>query len=174
MFNTLTSSILSFFSGIAERCSYAWQPWARWTYPIVKKFTEWLTRYGLLPMKSLDEMFEMRTSEKVYQWNNSGRFLKRSLKPNEYTILHNGDPYIPLLVIERLQNEAACMRFIRENTDIPVPKILDTYEENGSYFLWMEYINGIEMSELSKEEQAEVIPQGQYLVKILSPFYFKD
>ena len=66
------------------------------------------------------------------------------------------------------------MRFIRENTDIPVPKILDTYEKNGSYFFWMEYINGIEMSEFLKEEQAEVISQGQYLVKILSLFYFKD
>ena len=80
------------------------------------------------------------------------------MKSNEYTILYNGDLYISLFIIEQFQNEATYIKFIRENTDIPVSKILDIYKENGFYFFWMKYINGIEMSEFSKEEQTEIIP----------------
>ena len=172
MLSLSISSILQFLSCIIQRCSHGWQRWVHWTYPVMKNFTEWFTNYNLQIMgicpgdsvlaidRPLDKPFEIKTSEKVYRLDNNGRFLKRSLRPNEYPILSNGEPLAPSLVVERLQNEAACMRYIRENTDIPVPRVLDTYEQSGCYFLWMEYIDGIEMSELTKEEQAKVIPQG--------------
>ena len=156
------SSILLLCLGIAQRYGHVWQQWTRWIHPVVAKFTKWFTRYGLRPLNNCpDKASEMKTSEKVYRVDGRGRFLKRSLRPDEYPILSNGEPLAPLLVVERLQNEAACMQYIRENTDIPVPKVLDAYAENGSYFLWMEYIDGIEMSELTEEEQVKVIPQGE-------------
>ena len=107
------------------------------------------------------KMLETKTAEKLYRINDNGRVLKRSLRQDEYHILSNGKPFIPVLVVERLKNEAACMAFIKENTDIPVPKLLDAYEENGSYHLWMEFVDGVEMSELTEEEQSKVFPQSK-------------
>ena len=107
------------------------------------------------------ESSEIRTCEKAYRTNHGGRFLKRSLSPNEYHILPNGEPLVPLLVFKRLQNEAACMSFIRKYTEIPVPKLLETYEADGSYYLWMENVDGVEMSQLTEEQQCQVLPQGK-------------
>jgi hypothetical protein len=106
-------------------------------------------------------LYEYKTAEKVYRINDDGRVLKRSLRENEYQILSNGDPFVPVLVVERLKNEAACMRYLRAHTDIPIPKLLDIYEKNGSYYLWMEFIDGVEMCELTNEEQSRVLPQGK-------------
>ena len=104
---------------------------------------------------------EYSTSEKVYRFD-SGRVLKRSLKQDEYKIGGNGERLIPTRVVERLKNETACMKFVREHTNIPVPKVLDAYEENGCYYLSMEFIKGTEMSKLSCEQQTQVIPQSTY------------
>ena len=104
---------------------------------------------------------EYKTAEKIYRINDDGRVLKRSLRENEYHILSNGDPFVPVLVVERLKNEVACMRYLKAHTDIPIPKILDMYEKNGSYYLWMEFIDGVEMCELTNEEQSRVLPQGR-------------
>lgn len=101
-----------------------------------------------------------KTAEKVYHFNDRGRVLKRSLRQEEYYILSNGERLVPPLVVERLQNEAACIKFIRKHTNIPVPKLLNAYEENGSYHLWMEFIDGVEMSQLTDIEQAKVFPQS--------------
>ena len=106
-------------------------------------------------------MLEVKTAEKLYRINDNGRVLKRSLRQDEYHILSNSEPFVPVLVVERLKNEAACIAFIKKNTDIPVPKLLDAYEENGSYHLWMEFVDGVEMSELTEEEQSKVFPQSK-------------
>ena len=114
---------------------------------------------------SNQEVTELRSVERVYRLNDKGRVLKRSLRLDECPLRDNGEPFIAPLIVERLKNEAACMKFIREHTDIPVPRVLDTYEENGSYHLWMEYIDGsVEMSELSKEQQSEVCQQGTWFI----------
>jgi tRNA A-37 threonylcarbamoyl transferase component Bud32 len=52
------------------------------------------------------------------------------------------------------------MCFIRKHNDIPVPKILYIHEVDASYHLWMEFIDGVEMTELTEEEETEVLPQG--------------
>jgi aminoglycoside phosphotransferase len=111
---------------------------------------------------------EYKTAEKVYRINDGGRVLKRSLRQDEYSITGNGEAIVPLLVIERLKNETECIRFIKEHIDIPVPKVLDTYEEHGSYHLWMEFIDGVEMSELTDEEQSKIFPQSKYNLPSLS------
>lgn len=106
-------------------------------------------------------MLETKTAEKVYRINDGGRVLKRSLRPDEYQILSNGERFVPSLVVERLTNEAACMTFISENTDIPVPKLLETYERDGCYYLWTEFVDGVEMGTLTDEEQSTIFPQGK-------------
>lgn len=65
-------------------------------------------------------------------------FLKRSLGVAEYK-LDNA----------RLESEAASLSFIRSETNIPIPKLLATYDESGSYFPWIDIIHGVPMKELS-------------------------
>ena len=160
----------------------SWRQWKVWigaSLDALLRYVAGLIRYNL-PISSssvtksiLDiapsnqQVTERKTCEKEYRFNDKGRVLKRSLRPDEYLKLSDGAPCVPLLVVERLKNEAACMKFIRENTDIPVPKILDTYEIDGSYHLWMEFIDGVEMSELTKEQQSLVFPQSKCSVLIL-------
>ena len=145
--------------------------WTGWVGAAAKAITAYipgLIRHGFHAQSStLDSAasnhptLEYKTAEKVYRINDGGRVLKRSLRQDEYPVAGNGEAIVPLLVIERLKNEAECMRFIKGNTDIPVPKVLDTYEEHGSYHLWMEFIDGVEMSELTDEDQLKIFPQSK-------------
>lgn len=107
---------------------------------------------------------DLKTTEKAYRLFNNECFLKRSLRPDEYPILSNGQALVPLFVKDRLRNEAACMKYVKEKTSIPVPEVLDAYEENGTYFLWTEYIDGIEMSDLTVDERTQIIPQVRDIV----------
>ena len=166
--------------------TYSWRRLTSWVGTAVKALAThiaFLIRYDLNILKPLpinpaldiavsnDRVPEQKTAEKVYRINDRGRVLKRSLRWDEYPVLSDGETLVPFLVVERLQNEAACMTYIRENTDIPVPKLLDTYKENGSYYLWMEFIDGVEMSELTGEEQSKVLPQGKCTVPSLPYCY---
>ncbi len=77
----------------------------------------------------------------------SDRFYKRSLRPNEYYQLDfRGKPYVPLLGYERIENEAACLRFIQKQTDIPVPEALEAYDEDGSFVLVTQLLSGLHMN----------------------------
>ena len=155
----------------------SWGQWTGWAGAAAKAIAAHISGYirhgSHTPSITLESAasnhptVEYKTAEKVYRINDGGRVLKRSLRQDEYLITGNGEAIVPLFVVERLKNEAECMRFIHENTDIPVPKVLDAYEEHGSYHLWMEFINGVEMSELTDEEQSEVFPQSKG--KLLSP-----
>jgi hypothetical protein len=63
------------------------------------------------------------------------RFLQRNLAPTEYKLNVHGQTIVPVGVKARLQNEAACLRFTKSATNIPVPEVLAEYEQDGSYFL---------------------------------------
>ncbi|KAI6610243.1 hypothetical protein MCOR14_011984 [Pyricularia oryzae] len=100
-------------------------------------------------------------------WKNSEReflvddntFRKRSLRPDEYIVNIKGDLFVPRQGYERLQNEAAYIRFIRENTEIPVPEVLQVYDDKGAFVLTTRRLHGIEMRELSAEQQSVVMGQ---------------
>ncbi|KAM3522941.1 hypothetical protein NHJ13051_005401 [Beauveria bassiana] len=67
------------------------------------------------------------TTERKY-FHADGSFVKRSLRPHEWQ--HSpfqGFLCIPRLGNERLLNEAATLRFIAKNTDIPVPRVIPPY-----------------------------------------------
>ena len=53
------------------------------------------------------------------------------------------------------------MRYLRAHTEIPIPKLLDIYEKDGFYYLWMDFIDGVEMCELTNEGRSQVLPQGK-------------
>ena len=87
------------------------------------------------------------------------RVYKRSLRPDEYRVGVRNKPYVPPLGPERIQNEAACLRFIRSNTNIPVPDVIEAYEERGSSVLVTKRLSGISMNELSPQGQAVVMEE---------------
>ncbi|KAJ5808415.1 hypothetical protein N7474_009684 [Penicillium riverlandense] len=48
------------------------------------------------------------------------------------------------------------MSFIRRNTDIPVPTLYGAFEVDGSYFVIMEYIEGVDMKSLTDDQKKVV------------------
>ncbi|PNY19960.1 Uncharacterized protein TCAP_07434 [Tolypocladium capitatum] len=60
---------------------------------------------------------------------------------------------------ERIQNEAACLKFIRTKTDIPVPEVLEAYDDDGSFVLITKRLSGVCMSELPSDGQAIVMKE---------------
>ena len=84
-------------------------------------------------------------------------FLKRSLGPHEWKPAYGGRIHEPYDAHNRLENEAVSLRFIKSNTNIPVPKVLSTYVHKGSFYLWTELLPGVSMSKLSPPDQATVI-----------------
>lgn len=79
-------------------------------------------------------------------------FIKRSLRESEYFHGIYGI-CVPALNKERLQNEAECLRYLRSNTDIPVPTVYADFEDDGAYYLITEYIQGVDMFELPQEKK---------------------
>lgn len=98
-----------------------------------------------------------RTWERAY-YKCGDRFLKRSLRPQEFKAGELG-LHVPRLGKEKLMNEAASLRFIAENTNIPVPAFCDEFEDNGAYCLVTRYVDGVKMTELSLEEKKTVIQE---------------
>ncbi|CAH0044997.1 unnamed protein product [Clonostachys solani] len=94
--------------------------------------------------------FAITFERKYYQRGNS--IVKRSLRPHEF---HHGAhrPYVPRLRYETLMNEAACLRFIRNYTNIPVPEVYCDFEDDGAYYLVTEYIHGVRMADLQTHEE---------------------
>jgi hypothetical protein len=97
------------------------------------------------------------SSERVY-CSYSDRYLKRSLAPSEYKTTLSGEVIVPFRNRERLENEVACLKYIREKTDIPVPEVLDAYEENGSFFVWTARVEGVLLQDLEEEDRLKVLP----------------
>ena len=89
----------------------------------------------------------------------SDRYLKRSLAPSEYVTTPSGHSYVPFHNRERLENKVACIEFIREMTDIPVPEVINAYEKDGSFHIWTKLIRGVSMNELKDEDRWKVIPE---------------
>src|ERR1700710_2286161 len=98
------------------------------------------------------------TCERVY-CSYPDRYLKRSLAPSEYKTTPSGGVFVPFRNRARLENEVACFKYIREKTDIPVPEALDSYEGNGSFFVWTARIEGVPLKELKEEDRLKVLPE---------------
>jgi thiamine kinase-like enzyme len=56
-------------------------------------------------------------------------------------------------------NEAASLRYIREMINIPVPTVYCDFEDDHAYYLITEYIQGVSMSELLKEQKTTVFKE---------------
>lgn len=87
-------------------------------------------------------------------------FIKRSLPPEEWqTSAFNGRTHVPRFNHDRARNEAAAMRFVAENTNIPVPKLHCTFEDRRAVYIVMEYVEGVGMDSLSDTERETVVQE---------------
>ncbi|KND88454.1 hypothetical protein TOPH_06833 [Tolypocladium ophioglossoides CBS 100239] len=48
------------------------------------------------------------------------------------------------------------MRFVADKTDIPVPKLYDSFEDDAAAYLVMEYVEGVTMNKLLPEQRKTV------------------
>ncbi|KID79638.1 Protein kinase-like domain protein, partial [Metarhizium brunneum ARSEF 3297] len=96
------------------------------------------------------------TNERKY-YSLIGSFVKRSLRPSEWQ--HNpvvGTLSIPRFGNERILNEAAALRFIAENTNIPVPKLYGCFEDDNAVYLVTELIEGVKLADLEPAQRKSV------------------
>lgn len=103
----------------------------------------------------VDEGCFATTVERKY-YELPGAFIKRSLRPREFVTTQRGTTHVPAFGTERLQNEAACLEFVAKYTDVPVPKVLAHFMDDGAYYLITERIDGVSMSELPEDRKALV------------------
>jgi len=95
------------------------------------------------------------TAERAYY--HCGIFsIKRGLRPSEYKTTIRGTKHVPRLGKERLQNEAAALRFIRRISNIPVPTLYGAFEVDDSFVLITEHVDGVSMSDLSDNQKSVV------------------
>ncbi|KAF7954426.1 hypothetical protein EAE96_005548 [Botrytis aclada] len=102
---------------------------------------------------SEDGCFSTTFERKYYKKANL--FVKRSLRESEYRKGYRG-LHIPKLGKERLMNEAASLNFIHKFTNIPIPQLYDHFEYDGAYHVVSEYVEGVNMADLSKDQKEMV------------------
>jgi len=91
------------------------------------------------------------------------RSYKRSLNADEISARQGEDTgYVPPPpAFKRLWNEAACLELVRSRTDVPVPEVLEAYEENGSFILVQKRVPGIPMCRVPEGARAAVMDEVQ-------------
>ncbi|MCJ1462264.1 hypothetical protein MMC07_000864 [Pseudocyphellaria aurata] len=94
------------------------------------------------------------TAERKY-YHVGDKFIKRTLRPREFITGYRG-LYIPPLGKERLMNDAASIRYIREKTNIPVPTLCCEFEDDDAYYVITEFIEGKSMKELTEAQKQTV------------------
>ena len=82
-------------------------------------------------------------------------FVKRSLRPREFQTGING-LHVPRVGNERLINEAATLKYICENTGIPVPSLICDFQDDESHYVITEWVEGIGMDDIPNEEKPRV------------------
>lgn len=103
---------------------------------------------------SEDECYATTPERKYYMTNKW--FAKRSLAPSEYIEGHQG-LIIPRARQERIQNEAASLRYIARETNIPVTNVYASFEADGASWLITELVEGIDLAELAEEKKSTVL-----------------
>ena len=95
---------------------------------------------------------------KYYRFRDT--WIKRSLRPTEWQ-KHNGYLHVPIFNLERILNEGACLMFLAENTEVPLPKLIACFEDDGAAYLITAYVEGVGMNDLDVESQGVVAEELQ-------------
>ena len=96
-----------------------------------------------------EEHCEGITYERKYYRIGNTR-IKSSLRPHEWQ-KQRGYTRVPLFNTERILNEGACLQFLLDKTNIPLPKLHACFEDGGMAYVVTECIV---MSDLHEEKQS--------------------
>lgn len=121
---------------------------------------------GMLNARREKDCISITTERKYFHVD--GSFIKRSLRPSEWQ--HNpssGTLCIPRFGNEGIFNEAATLRFIAANTDIPVPKLYGCFEDADAVYLVVEYVEGVTMADLAPDQREIVAEELEGHLKTL-------
>lgn len=61
--------------------------------------------------------------------------------------------HVPLFNTERILNEGACLKFLTEKTNIPLPKLYVCFKDDGAACLVTEYVERTAMNDLDEEKK---------------------
>lgn len=100
-----------------------------------------------------EHCFAISHEKKYFRVGNT--FIKRSLRPNEW-MKSNGYLHVPLFCTERVLNEGACIQFLAGKTNIPLPKVIACFEDDGAAYLILEHVDGVGMHQLDDQEKETV------------------
>ncbi|KAI5790336.1 kinase-like domain-containing protein [Geopyxis carbonaria] len=106
------------------------------------------------------------TMERKY-YHVGNTFVKRNLRPREYRQNMYGVTFVPRQGLERAMNEAAALAFVRANTNVPVPNLLCAFMDDGAYHVITEFVDGVNMTELSESQRAVVIRELETHIETL-------
>jgi serine/threonine protein kinase len=113
-----------------------------------------------------DGCFAITMERKYYHIENT--FIKRSLRPREWQVSPiKGTIHVPRLGRERILNEAATLKYIRENSDIPVPTLHGCFEDDGATYLTMDYVDGVSMNSLTDDQKKIVTKELEGHIRTL-------
>lgn len=89
-------------------------------------------------------------------------FIKRNLTPSEFLVSRaTGCLVIPDMIMERMRNEAATIRYIQAHTTIPTPNIRCAFEDHGRFYVITDFVAGMALSQLPDEHKPTVIAELQ-------------
>ena len=111
----------------------------------------WLTTHKLLHKQEEENCIKITPERRYYHVDDV--FIKRSLRKDEWIITEKGTIHVPRLGPERLINEAAAMRYVAANTNVPVSRLHCCFEDDGAIYLIMEYVEGVTMASLNSEQK---------------------
>lgn len=107
------------------------------------------------------------TEEKKF-WSTADVFIKSSLREDDWQRHYTtGKKYRPKMGLERAKNEAVNLKFIQTHTDIPVPKVICEYEDNGAYIIVMSRAKGVPMDTLTTSDKAVVTAKMKLVMNTL-------
>lgn len=95
-------------------------------------------------------------------------FMKRTLRQHEWQTAPNGVLIVPPTTYpQRWRTDAAVLRFLRQETNIPLPRTECTFEDDGAFYFQSEYVDGVGMNELKEEEKSIVMRELEEHVETL-------
>ena len=93
-------------------------------------------------------------------------FIKRNLTPSEYLVNRaTGHLRMPDMIMKRMKNEAATIRYIQAHTTIPTWNVRCAFEDHGRFYIITDFVAGVALAKLSEEKKPVVIAELQVYIE---------
>ncbi|KAG8405238.1 hypothetical protein J3458_021903 [Metarhizium acridum] len=84
-------------------------------------------------------------------------FMKRTLRQHEWQSVSDKIVIVPPTTYpQRWKTDAAILRFLRKETNIPLPPAECTFKDDGAFYFQSQFVDGVSMKELAQEEKEVV------------------